>query len=167
MVFLAVAVVVLLVAGVATLFVVSRDHDAGTPVVAAAASAELPDLGDPTPVLAALSSDAPAPTPDVLRAELTPLLASPALGTGVSAEVVDVATGTSLFDQDGGAPSTPASTAKLLTSVAALTTLDPSQTLATKVVAGATPGQVVLVGGGDPTLPRTTPPMSYPGAPTL
>ena len=108
MVLLAVLVVVLLVGGGVTLFVVGRDDAANTPAAVAAASAELPHLGDPTPVLAALSSDAPAPTPDALRAELTPLLASPALGTGVSAEVVDVATGDSLFDQDGGAPSTPA-----------------------------------------------------------
>jgi D-alanyl-D-alanine carboxypeptidase/D-alanyl-D-alanine-endopeptidase (penicillin-binding protein 4) len=166
MVLLAVAVVVLLVAGVATLFVVNSD-DATTPVAAAAASAQLPDLGNPTPVLAALSSDAPEPTPAALSAELTPLLASAALGTGVSAEVVDVATGDSLFDQDGGTPSTPASTAKLLTSVAALTTLDPADTLETKVVAGSSPGQVVLVGGGDPTLSSTAPSKSYPGAPTM
>src|SRR4051812_47981849 len=166
MIFLAVAVVVLVVAGVATLFVVSKD-DATTPVAAAAASAQLPHLGNPTPVLAALASDAPAPSPAALSAELTPLLSSPALGTGVSAEVVDVATGDSLFDQDGAAPSTPASTAKLLTSVAALTTLDPAQTLETKVVAGASPGQVVLVGGGDPTLSTTAPSKTYPGAPTM
>src|SRR4051794_198586 len=166
MVFLAVAVAVLLVAGVATLFVVTKD-DAATPAAAAAASARLPDLGDPTPVLAGLASDAPAPTPEALQAQLAPLLSSPALGTGVSAEVVDVATGDSLFDQDGDASSTPASTAKLLTSVAALTTLDPDQTLETKVVAGASPGQVVLVGGGDPTLSRTAPSKTYPGAPTM
>ena len=166
MVLLAVLVVVLVVGGVATLFIVGKD-EATTPQVAAAASASLPNLGSPTPVLAALSSDAPAPTPDALKAELTPLLASPALGTGVSAEVVDVATGKSLFDQDGGTPSTPASTAKLLTSVAALTTLDPSDTLETKVVQGADPGQVVLVGGGDPTLSTTSPSKTYPGAPTM
>ena len=167
MVLLAVLVVVLLVGGVATLFIVTKDDAANTPAAVAAASAQLPDLGDPTPVLAALSSDAPAPTPDALRAQLTPLLASPALGTGVSAEVVDVATGKSLFDEDGGSPSTPASTAKLLTSVAVLTTLDPSHTLETKVVAGANPGQVVLVGGGDPTLSTTSPSKTYPGAPTM
>src|SRR3954471_13646120 len=167
MVLLAVLVVVLVIGGGATLFIVTRDDHAATPAVAAAASAQLPDLGDPTPVLAALSSEAPAPTPEALRAELTPLLASPALGTGVSAEVVDVATGNSLFDQDGGAPSTPASTAKLLTSVAALTTLDPSKTLETTVVAGANPGQVVLVGGGDPTLSTTSPSKTYSGAPTM
>ena len=80
-----------------------------------------------------------------------------ALGTGVSAQVVDVATGDVLLDQDANDPATPASTAKLLTAVAALTTLDPSDTLETTVVAGATPGEVVLVGGGDVTLSRTDP----------
>jgi len=155
MVLLAVLVVVLVVGGVATLFIVTKD-DATTPQVAAAASASLPDLGDPTPVLAALSSDAPAPTPDALAAQLTPLLASPALGTGVSAEVVDVATGESLFAADPTSPSTPASTAKLLTAVAALTTLDPADTLTTTVVQGSSPGEVVLVGGGDVTLSRTS-----------
>src|SRR4051812_23091832 len=166
LVFAGLGVLVLVVAAVATLLVV-RDDDPTTPAAAAAASASLPDLGDPTPVLAGLDAAAPAPDPAALAATLTPLLGSPALGAGVSAEVVDVATGNSLFDLDGGTPSTPASTAKLLTSVAVLTTLDPADTLQTKVVAGATPGEVVLVGGGDPTLSRTSPSQSYPGAPTM
>ena len=166
MVFLAVVVVVLLVAGVATLFVVTKD-DATTPQVAAAASAHLPNLGSPTPVLAALSADAPAPAPDALKAELTPLLSSAALGSGVSAEVVDVASGKSLFDQDGAAPSTPASTAKLLTSVAALTIFVFVLFFVFLVVVGVLPGQVVLVGGGDPTLSTTAPSKTYPGAPTM
>jgi D-alanyl-D-alanine carboxypeptidase/D-alanyl-D-alanine-endopeptidase (penicillin-binding protein 4) len=43
-------------------------------------------------------------------------------------------------------------------------TLDPEQTLTTTVVAGSSPGEVVLVGGGDPTLSRTSPSKAYPGA---
>ncbi|WP_448625638.1 D-alanyl-D-alanine carboxypeptidase/D-alanyl-D-alanine endopeptidase [Geodermatophilus sp. URMC 64] len=160
-------VLVLVVAIVATVLVAAGDDDATSPVAAAAAEARLPDLGDATPVLAALSSDAPAPDPTALEGELTPLLSAVALGTGVSAQVVDVATGETLFDQEGSTPSTPASTAKLLTSVAALTTLDPDDTLETTVVAGSSPGEVVLVGGGDPTLSRTAPSQSYPGAPTM
>jgi D-alanyl-D-alanine carboxypeptidase/D-alanyl-D-alanine-endopeptidase (penicillin-binding protein 4) len=118
-------------------------------------------------VLAALPGDAPEPAPAALAARLQPLLAASALGTGISARVVDVASGDVLLDQDGGTPSTPASTAKLLTSAAALTTLDPADRLTTTVVAGADPGQVVLVGGGDPTLSRTAPSQSYPGAATV
>ncbi|MGY1608223.1 D-alanyl-D-alanine carboxypeptidase/D-alanyl-D-alanine endopeptidase [Geodermatophilus sp. SYSU D00700] len=130
-------------------------------------AAQLPEVGDPGPVLAALSSDAPAPDPDALAAALRPLLATPALAGGVSAEVVDVATGDVLLDEGADRPVTPASTAKLLTAVAALTTLDPEDTLETTVVAGATPDEVVLVGGGDPTLSTTVPSQTYPGAATV
>jgi D-alanyl-D-alanine carboxypeptidase/D-alanyl-D-alanine-endopeptidase (penicillin-binding protein 4) len=129
--------------------------------------ADLPDLGEAVPVLASLSSDAPAPDPAVLTAQLTPLLTASGLGSGVSGEVVDVTTGAVLLDLDAADPATPASTAKLLTAVAALTTLDPADTLETTVVAGASPGEVVLVGGGDPTLSRTAPSQTYPGAPTV
>lgn len=129
--------------------------------------AVLPDLVEPAPVLAALPTGAPAPSPAALQARLAPLLAARALGTGLSAEVVDVATGTTLLDTDADDPGTPASTTKLLTGLAALTTLGPGATFPTTVVAGATPGEVVLVGGGDPTLSTTSPSQSYPGAATV
>ncbi len=129
--------------------------------------AELPELGNAVPVLASLDSAAPAPDPAVLAGRIVPLLQDPALGVGVSAEVVDVETGEVLLDQDAASPAIPASTAKLLTVVAALSTLDPAQTLPTTVVAGSAPGEVVLVGGGDPTLSRTSPSQTYPGAPTV
>jgi D-alanyl-D-alanine carboxypeptidase/D-alanyl-D-alanine-endopeptidase (penicillin-binding protein 4) len=168
MTMLAIALVLLLVGGGMALGGVfsGGSGDAGSDVVAVD-EAQLPELGAVKPVLAALSEDAPAPDPAVLTGELAPLLAAPALGAGVSAHVVDVAAGTVLLDRDGAAPATPASTAKLLTAVAALTTLDPSDTIDTTVVAGAVPGEVVLVGGGDVTLSRTAPSQTYPGAPTV
>ncbi|MCZ2858306.1 D-alanyl-D-alanine carboxypeptidase/D-alanyl-D-alanine endopeptidase [Blastococcus sp. VKM Ac-2987] len=129
--------------------------------------AQLPDLGAADPVLAALSADAPVPDAGVLSATLGPLTTGPALGPGTTAQVVDVATGEVLFDQDAAAPLTPASTAKLLTAAAVLTTVDPAETLETRVVSGAAPGEVVLVGGGDPTLSRTEPSQTYPGAATM
>src|SRR5215207_9813259 len=107
--------------------------------------AELPDLGEAAPVLASLGTDAPAPDPTVLASQLTPLLTAAGLGTGVSAEVVDVASGDVLLDLDASDPAIPASTAKLLTTAAALVALDPADTLETTVVAGAVPGEVVLV----------------------
>lgn len=134
---------------------------------AAVEDAELPELAEVTPVLASLDSAAPAPDPGVLAARLGPLLQAPGLGSGVSAGIVDVASGNVLLDLDAAAPAVPASTAKLLTAVAVLTTLDLAQTLPTTVVAGAAPGEVVLVGGGDPTLSRTSPSQTYPGAPTV
>ncbi|WP_051683846.1 D-alanyl-D-alanine carboxypeptidase/D-alanyl-D-alanine-endopeptidase [Blastococcus sp. URHD0036] len=131
------------------------------------AGAQLPDVGEAAPVLAALSADAPAPDPAALDAALAPALDSSALGAAPAAVVVDVATGDVLLDRDGERPAVPASTAKLLTAAAALTTLGPERTFTTTVVAGAAPGEVVLVGGGDPTLSTTDPSLTYPGAPTV
>jgi serine-type D-Ala-D-Ala carboxypeptidase/endopeptidase (penicillin-binding protein 4) len=156
----------LLVAAGGAWFAVAPDGD-GAATEVAAAEARLPDVEPAGPVLAALASEAPAPDAAVLAGELAPLLAAPALGAGVEARVVDVASGEVLLDQGSEDPSTPASTAKLLTAVAALTTLGPDTTLETTVVAGAAPGEVVLVGGGDPTLSRTVPSLTYPGAPTV
>jgi serine-type D-Ala-D-Ala carboxypeptidase/endopeptidase (penicillin-binding protein 4) len=165
-IFLAVLALLAVVAAVVTSVVVVTGGDGAAPV-ATVPDAKLPTVGDPPPVLASLSSSAPAPTPAALAATLSPLLQSSALGSSVEAEVVDVATGKTLLDRGAGTPATPASTAKLLTSVAALTALGPEKTLATTVVAGAQPGQVVLVGGGDPTLSTTTPSRNYPGAATV
>jgi D-alanyl-D-alanine carboxypeptidase/D-alanyl-D-alanine-endopeptidase (penicillin-binding protein 4) len=57
----------------------------------------------------------------------------------------------------------PASTAKIATAVAALTALPADRRLTTRVVAGPAPGDVVLVGGGDPTLAG---PFTRPGYPS-
>lgn len=164
----AIGLVLLLVGGgvgVGLLLTGGGDGNGTEPV--AVPDAELPDLGEAAPVLASLGTDAPKPDPAVLTSRLTPLLTAAGLGTGVSAEVVDVASGEVLLDLDAGDPAVPASTAKLLTAAAALTALDPADTLTTTVVAGATPGEVVLVGGGDLTLSRTSPSQTYPGAPTV
>jgi D-alanyl-D-alanine carboxypeptidase/D-alanyl-D-alanine-endopeptidase (penicillin-binding protein 4) len=164
---LALGLVLLLVGGgMAFAGAFSSEEDGGSDVIVVA-EGRLPDLGDARPVLASLAEDAPVPDPAVLGAELAPLLGAPALGSGVSAEIVDVASGEVLLDRDAADPATPASTAKLLTAVAALTTLDPSDTISTTVVEGAASGEVVLVGGGDPTLSRTAPSLTYPGAPTM
>ncbi|MGY1739254.1 MULTISPECIES: D-alanyl-D-alanine carboxypeptidase/D-alanyl-D-alanine endopeptidase [unclassified Blastococcus] len=164
-------VAVLCVLAVAVVLVVravgADDGDGGAPADTPAAGAQLPQVEDPAPVLAALAADAPTPDPAALDATLSPLLAGPALGAAPVARVVDVATGEVLLDRDGDRPAVPASTAKLLTAVAALTTLDPDDTLTTTVVAGANPGEVVLVGGGDPTLSTTSPSLTYPGAATV
>jgi D-alanyl-D-alanine carboxypeptidase/D-alanyl-D-alanine-endopeptidase (penicillin-binding protein 4) len=166
-VLLAAALAVLLVAGGVVLALNLTRDDGGSTVAEQVPDAVLPQLSDPGPVLAELSASAPLPDPAVLTATLTPLLAAPELGSGLSAQVVDVATGRVLFDRDADDPSTPASTAKLLTSLAALTTLGPTDTIPTTVVAGSTPGEVVLVGGGDPTLSTTAPSTDYPGAATV
>ena len=68
------------------------------------------------------------------------------------ASVINATTGEVLFDRNGATPSRTASVLKTLTAAAALNVLGPDYRIPTKVYAGATPGTVVLVGGGDPTL---------------
>lgn len=89
------------------------------------------------------------PEPDRLRQALAPLLDDPAIGPGAAMAVLDAQTGATLLDVNSSAAAPPASTAKVLTAVAALHALGPDARLPTKVVAGDTAQQIVLVGGGD------------------
>jgi serine-type D-Ala-D-Ala carboxypeptidase/endopeptidase (penicillin-binding protein 4) len=104
------------------------------------------------PVLVAASTGPQTPTAEGLSTTLKQLLADPGLGTHVAAAVHDGVTGQSLFASDGDAPSTPASTAKLITATTVLTVRDPASRIKTRAVAGTGPGDVVLIGAGDPTL---------------
>ena len=103
-------------------------------------------------VLEPVGAAGPIPTTGALARLLGPLLAQPALGPHVGAAVTDLATGHLLYGRHALAGYEPASTTKLLTAAAALSTLGPTYRISTTVVAGARPGQVVIVGGGDPTL---------------
>ncbi|WP_432541782.1 D-alanyl-D-alanine carboxypeptidase/D-alanyl-D-alanine endopeptidase [Kineococcus sp. SYSU DK002] len=105
--------------------------------------------GTAAPVLPALDAAAPVPDPAVLGGTLGPLLADPALGASVSAQVVDALTGDVLLSSAADVPRTPASTTKVLTAVAALRALGGTTRATTRVVDGATPDEVVLVAGGD------------------
>lgn len=87
-----------------------------------------------------------------LAGALTPLLADPGLGTARGASVIDVATGQVLYESGSGDPMTPASTVKIATASAALAALGPEHRIRTTVTPGAGPGEIVLVGGGDPSL---------------
>jgi D-alanyl-D-alanine carboxypeptidase/D-alanyl-D-alanine-endopeptidase (penicillin-binding protein 4) len=106
----------------------------------------------PPPVLAAPATDAPVPTPVGVRAAIDELVEASPLGERLHVSVRDVATGTELYDHGARVGTVPASTTKLVTAVAALATRGPGYRIPTRVVAGATPGEVVIVGGGDPTL---------------
>ncbi|HYJ74249.1 MAG TPA: D-alanyl-D-alanine carboxypeptidase/D-alanyl-D-alanine-endopeptidase, partial [Kineosporiaceae bacterium] len=105
----------------------------------------------PAEVLPGLDLSAPQPSPAALQRVLGPLLRTRGLGSSVSAEVVDLASGASLLSVAPDRPAVPASSAKLLTGAAALSLLGPSARLATTVVDGGK-DEVVLVGGGDVTL---------------
>lgn len=126
---------------------------AGEPaLVAPPTGVTLPTMAAPAPVAAPLVAT-PA-DPDSIRAVLAPTLRDKDLGRHVVAAVAD-ARGTVMF-RGGTSPAStsavPASTTKLLTAAAALESLGPATTFRTRVVAGATPQEIVLVGGGDPYL---------------
>jgi D-alanyl-D-alanine carboxypeptidase/D-alanyl-D-alanine-endopeptidase (penicillin-binding protein 4) len=113
-------------------------------------------------LLPQVPQDAPVPSAAALQTAIATTLADPAIAGRLAVSVVDAATGEPLLERGAGALLLPASTGKIATAVAALTALPADQRLTTRVVAGAAPGEVVLVGGGDPTLagPRAEP--SYP-----
>lgn len=94
---------------------------------------------------------APVPSPAGVAAALGPVTANPDLG-GFAGSVTDAETGTVLWNSRADEPRVPSSTAKIMTTAAALLTLPGDQRVPTRVVAGAAPNEIVLVAGGDPTL---------------
>ena len=120
----------------------------------------------PSPVLAAAGTDEPVPSEADVAAALRGPLSDSRLGGHVSVRVVDVVTGKQLFAQNDTEPTTPASAMKLATATAVLALRGPAYQLTTRVVAGANPGEVVIIGGGDPTL-AINGTGSYPGAARL
>ncbi|MGZ4560965.1 MAG: D-alanyl-D-alanine carboxypeptidase/D-alanyl-D-alanine endopeptidase [Mycobacteriaceae bacterium] len=136
-------------------------------------AAQLETVAPPTPVVPApkihgVSASTPVPVPAVLSTVLAPLAAAPGLGT-LTGRVVDPETGAVLWDSGSAVPQLPASAAKVLTVAAALLTLGTEDVVHTRVVASSVPGQVVLVGGGDPTLSTAAANATehYPGAARL
>ena len=113
-------------------------------------------LGRPvSPVAKASASATPTLTPTSSRTcSVADRAADPRLAN-LQAEVLNAATGEVLFDRGGLTASRAASVTKVPTMAAALAVLGPDYRVKTRVVAGAEPGTVVLVGGGDITLSRT------------
>jgi serine-type D-Ala-D-Ala carboxypeptidase/endopeptidase (penicillin-binding protein 4) len=139
-------VVLVLVAGVVALAAVltgQRSSDA---------AAVAPAPATASPAIVPVDMSAPTPTVSGLAAALAPALANPDLGQ-VTGRITDAETGAELWEQNSGVPMQPASVNKVLTTAAALLTLDRNARLATTVLAvDSQPGLVVLKGGGDTTL---------------
>ncbi|QLQ38319.1 D-alanyl-D-alanine carboxypeptidase/D-alanyl-D-alanine endopeptidase [Micromonospora robiginosa] len=126
-----------------------------------------PPEPDPQAVLAGPDANAPLPSGAGIRAALDPLVRAAALGDRVHVSVADVTTGQALYGSGPDTPTVPASVTKLATAVAVLSARGPAHRIPTRAVAGANPGEVVLVGGGDPTLAVDRKNAFYPGAARL
>ena len=95
-----------------------------------------------------LDDAAPVPNAATLADRLNATLKTDGGGT-FTGMVQDAVTGEVLFDRAGDEGRAPASNIKLLTAAAAFRTLGPDRRFTTRVIAGASPGTVVLTGGGD------------------
>ena len=108
----------------------------------------------PQAIAPAQLPEPPALNPAALEAALAPVVGSAALGRDVGVIVRDAASGEVLLSRAADQPRVLASLQKLLASVALADALDLDATMTTKAVSGATPGDVVLVAGGDTLLAR-------------
>ncbi|MEU4463640.1 D-alanyl-D-alanine carboxypeptidase/D-alanyl-D-alanine-endopeptidase [Streptomyces sp. NPDC024017] len=111
-----------------------------------------PSAGPVLTGLGGVSTVKSAPDGKALADALTPLLKDPALGPRPAAAVIDVTTGRRLYGSGSGTGLTPASTTKVATAVAALSAMGADHRLTTRAALEPDTKEVVLVGGGDPTL---------------
>lgn len=118
--------------------------------VAPPAGLEFPARSDPAEIATPAVSASLVNT-GAVEAALAKGLTDKTLGKHVVAAVGDLGGDGPVWTHDDD-QFLPASTTKVLTSTAALAALGPDATFTTKVVAGRTPREVVLVGGGDPYL---------------
>jgi D-alanyl-D-alanine carboxypeptidase/D-alanyl-D-alanine-endopeptidase (penicillin-binding protein 4) len=138
--------------------------DYPSPVTEPAEVAPPPGLTLPAPSAAAVVADASpelSADPVAVRRAVARLLRDEDLGPRAALAVAQFSDGSTVFES-GPTSVTPASTMKLLTATAALAALGPDHTFRTTTVAGETPRQVVLVGGGDPLLARAPESDVYP-----
>ncbi|MGW0844917.1 D-alanyl-D-alanine carboxypeptidase/D-alanyl-D-alanine endopeptidase [Streptomyces sp. NPDC002787] len=139
----------------------SRGGEGGTDHGRSSGTSSGTSAGAPKPapsaasVLAGLGGDSgagSAPRSAALAAALDPFLNSSVLGPRRAAAVVDVETGEQLYAQNADDAVTPASTTKIATAAAALSATGPDHRIETRTVLEPDSTEVVLVGGGDPTI---------------
>lgn len=115
------------------------------PIPTAPGALPAPDVA---PVMADLDPAAPVPDAAAVQGLVDGLVADARMGGSTGVVVADVLTGEVLADVGGDAGQVPASTAKVLTALAALSALGGERTLPTTVLQPE-PGRLVLVAGGD------------------
>jgi D-alanyl-D-alanine carboxypeptidase/D-alanyl-D-alanine-endopeptidase (penicillin-binding protein 4) len=145
--------VLLVVAAVVAVAAVRRN---GNSTSDAKAATPAPPAATANPGIVPVADSATKPTPDRLAATLAPLVADPNLGA-ITGRITDAISGAQLWAQGPDVPMQPASTNKVLTTAAALLTLDRDARLSTGVLSGDQPGVIVLKGGGDPTVSAAPP----------
>ena len=107
-----------------------------------------------TPTATPTDTPTVTPTPEGRDCSVADLAADKLL-IGLHAQVINPESNEVLFDILGDTPTQTASVMKLLTAAAALQVLGPNFRVQTKVYADLDmPGQIVVVGAGDPTLSR-------------
>ncbi len=161
--------VVALVAVGTAVFIASRGST-DTETASSGLSGEVvdPPVTQPPAKIAPLPASDKVPSSAGVQAQLAGQLANPALAQFYGI-VLDPVTGATLFNQDASAPQIPASTAKILTGAALLTSVDPTDRFTTKIVQGDQEGDIALVGGGDVTLSARNEGVAtiYDGAPLM
>lgn len=147
-----VAVVVAVLAGVCGAVALASPTTRAHLGLDASSSASYPPV--PMPELRPLAPTAPVPTQAGLARTLSGPASAPELGdlSGVVLDSTAPRGAAPLWQREPRTGMVPGSVTKLLTSAAALLSLNPTDRLATRVVPGPDPDSVVLVGGGDPSL---------------
>ena len=120
--------------------------------VAPSQPATLSPTATPSPTAAATRPVPPGVAAIHLRTCSLAAFAADANLPGFQASVLNIATNEVLFDRNSATAARTSGVLKALTAAAALSALGPDHRISTRVVAGSTPGTVVLIGGGDPTL---------------
>lgn len=123
------------------------------------AGLELPAWADPAPAGEALDAVTRPLDGAAVEAAVSTALADPDLGRHVVGSVAPLEPGSGTWTTGDGRY-LPASTTKILSTGAALEALGPDRRFETTVVRGARPGEVVLVGGGDPLLAAAPVPLA-------
>lgn len=145
---------------------------AGAPATAPVATAQERSVPPPIAAIPPLEPTDPSEQPRVdsaaLAGRLAPLLADPALGPKPGTAVLDADSGSVAYGVRTDEAMIPASSLKLVTALSVLTSRGPVEQLTTSVVRNPD-GNLVLVGGGDPSLRTVTGPdaEAYPAGATL